>query len=69
MGLSETQQKIVEAGKREFLAKGFKSASLRAIVREAGFTQGAFYGYYQSKADLFDAIVSPAADGLLDQFR
>ena len=69
MGLSETQQKIIEVGKREFLAKGFKSASLRAIVREAGFTQGAFYGYYQSKADLFDAIVSPAADGLLDQFR
>ena len=41
--LPKLPKKIVEAGKREFLAKGFKSASLRAIVREAGFTQGAFF--------------------------
>ena len=32
------------------LAKGFKDASLRGIVKEAGFTQGAFYGYYQAGA-------------------
>ena len=34
---TETQRKILEAGKREFLAKGFKDASLRGIVKEAGF--------------------------------
>ena len=39
-----TREKILEVGKREFLAKGFKDASLRHIVKEAGFTQGAFYG-------------------------
>ena len=42
MKISETQQKILEVGKREFLEKGFKDASLRKIVAEAGFTKGAF---------------------------
>ena len=66
---TETQRKILEVGKREFLAKGFKDASLRGIVKEAGFTQGAFYGYYPDKAALFDALVSEAADTLMEQFK
>lgn len=66
---TETQAKILEVGKKEFLAKGFKDASLRGIVKEAGFTQGAFYGYYPDKAALFDALVSEAADGLVSQFK
>lgn len=67
--LTETQKKILEVGKKEFLKKGFKDASLRGIVKEAGFTQGAFYGYYPDKAALFDALVSEAADGLMNQFQ
>ena len=55
MKISETQQKILKVGKREFLEKGFKDASLRKIVAEAGFTKGAFYGYYPDKAALFEA--------------
>ena len=66
---TETQKKILDIGKKEFLAKGFKDASLRGIVKEAGFTQGAFYGYYPGKAALFDALVSEAADGLMEQFK
>jgi len=38
------------------LEKGFKDASLRKIVAEAGFTKGAFYGYYPDKAALFEAL-------------
>ncbi|EHI55781.1 hypothetical protein HMPREF9333_01128 [Johnsonella ignava ATCC 51276] len=69
MKISETQQKILTVGKREFLDKGFKDASLRKIVAEAGFTKGAFYGYYPDKAALFEALVSDAADGLTEQFK
>ena len=46
MERTETQIKILEIGKKEFLEKGFKDASLNKIVAEAGFTKGAFYGYY-----------------------
>ena len=35
--LTDTQKRILEVGKREFLEKGFKDASLRAVVKEAGF--------------------------------
>lgn len=67
--LTDTQKRILEVGKREFLEKGFKDASLRAIVKEAGFTKGAFYGYYNSKEALFDALVAPEADELIAQFK
>ncbi|EFE91487.1 transcriptional regulator, TetR family [Oribacterium sp. oral taxon 078 str. F0262] len=66
---SETKKKIREVGKREFLKKGFKEASLNHIVAEAGFTKGAFYGYYAGKAALFEDLVSSAAEGLVNQFK
>ena len=65
---SITLQKILEAAKREFLEKGFKSASLRSIVKTAGVTTGAFYGYYASKEDLFEALVGEHYDFLLSRF-
>ena len=66
---AETKKKIREVGKREFLKKGFKEASLNHIVAEAGFTKGAFYGYYADKAALFEDLVSSAAEGLVNQFK
>jgi len=44
-----TLQKIMTEGKKEFLEKGHKDASLRNIVKQAGVTTGAFYGYYPDK--------------------
>ena len=52
-----TLQLILKAAMEEFLEKGFQSASLRNIVKAAGVTTGAFYGYYNSKMDLFEALV------------
>lgn len=66
---STTQQNILEAGKREFLEKGFQGASLRRIVREAGVTTGAFYGYYRSKEELFDALVGETYQTILERYR
>lgn len=63
-----TLRRIHAAALQEFLAKGFKSASLRSIVKTAGVTTGAFYGYYASKEDLFDALVGEHYDFLLGCF-
>lgn len=60
---------ILEAATKEFLAKGFQSASLRNIVKMAGMTTGAFYGYFKSKAELFEAIVGRHYDFILDRFK
>ena len=41
-----TLNKILQAALDEFLEKGFRGASLRHIVKHAGVTRGAFYGYF-----------------------
>ena len=64
----QTIKNINEAALKEFIAHGYKNASLRSIAREAGVTTGAFYGYYKSKADVFDGIVGPHADFLRELF-
>lgn len=57
------------AAKAEFLEKGFKSASLRNIVKTAGVTTGAFYGYYDSKEELFEALVREQYDTFLGAYK
>ena len=61
-----TLNMIHAAAKNEFLEKGFKSASLRNIVKTAGVTTGAFYGYYDSKEKLFEALVGKQYETFMD---
>ena len=63
-----TLKKIHEAAMAEFLDKGFQGASLRQIVKNAGVTTGAFYGYFSSKEALFASIVEPHAAALMGRF-
>lgn len=65
---SATLQNILAAGKEEFLEKGFKSASLRNIVKTAGVTTGAFYGYFSGKEALFAALVEEHATAIMNIF-
>lgn len=64
----DTREKIHTAARREFLEKGFQSASLRNIVKLAGVTTGAFYGYYKSKEELFEALTGEQAEYVLQLF-
>ena len=64
-GNGTTLENIHRAAKAEFLEKGYKDASLRNIVKSVGMTTGAFYGYYKSKEELFEAIVGEHYDCLL----
>lgn len=66
---SHTKKRIFQIATAEFLQKGFRGASLRAIVKNAGVTTGAFYGYFKNKEEIFDAIVSPHATELIKIFQ
>lgn len=66
---SITLEKIHISAKKEFLEKGFQAASLRNIVKNANVTTGAFYGYYKSKEELFDALAGKHADHALEMFN
>lgn len=66
---NNTLYNILNTAKTEFLEKGFRGASLRNIVKNANVTTGAFYGYFKSKEDLFDALVSESANFILSEFN
>ncbi len=64
-----TLQNILAAAGEEFLQKGFQGASLRNIVKKAGVTTGAFYGYFKSKEELFDALVKNQYTHILEMYQ
>lgn len=64
-----TLKNILSAGKKEFLEKGYRSASLRNIAKEANVTTGAFYGYFKSKEQLFDYLVSESAGVCMARYK
>lgn len=64
-----TQEKILHFGKKEFLQKGFKNASLRNISAAANMTTGAIYTYFKDKNALFEAIVEPVCLQVEEMFR
>ncbi len=64
-----TLDQIHQAAKTEFLEKGYKDASLRNIVKSVGMTTGAFYGYYKSKEELFEALTGEHYAYLLNCFK
>lgn len=63
-----TLEKIQLTAIEEFAEKGFLGASLRQIVKRAGVTTGALYGYFSSKEALFASIVEPHAAALMGKF-
>lgn len=62
-------EELLEAGKREFLERGFLGASMRSIAAAAGVTTGALYRYYTDKEALMDALVKEPADTLEENYR
>ena len=55
----QTEQKLIESGKAEFLEKGYAKANLRDICKAAGVTTGAFYFSFENKEALLSAILAP----------
>jgi AcrR family transcriptional regulator len=48
---------VIAAARRVFLARGYVNASLDAIAEEAGFSKGVVYSQFESKADMFLALL------------
>jgi len=53
----ETRQKLLDAALPVFARSGFERATVDEIVREAGFSKGAFYVHFDAKEDLFWAML------------
>lgn len=54
---SEVRTRILDAAMEVFAAEGFDGASINMIATAAGFTKGAVYSNFESKDDLFLALI------------
>jgi AcrR family transcriptional regulator len=60
----ETRSRILEAAVKQFSINGFNKASVDNICEQAGVSKGAFYHHFQTKQDVFLALL----DGWLQTF-
>lgn len=60
---------IVAAALAVFAEKGFAAARLEDIARRAGVSKAALYLYFETKTDLFAAVVAQAVAPNIDRIR
>jgi AcrR family transcriptional regulator len=65
----ETRAKLLEAATSVLSRSGFERATLDEIVHEAGFSKGAFYVHFESKDDLFWAMLEERISRQQEAFR
>ncbi|MDX3106943.1 TetR/AcrR family transcriptional regulator [Nonomuraea angiospora] len=53
----QTRQALLRESRRLFADRGYGAVSLSEIVAEAGVTKGALYHLFESKAELFRAVL------------
>jgi AcrR family transcriptional regulator len=59
-----TRQRIFDSAEKNFGAKGFHSASIVDITRDAGVALGTFYLYFPSKIEVFRQLLRARRDEL-----
>lgn len=58
------REKILDAARKEYLARGFRGGNIGTIAENAGVPIGNLYRYFEGKTGVLDAIVKPAYDAL-----
>ena len=69
---AEKQEKILAVAIREFSNQPYASASISAIVRDAGIAKGSYYQYFADKKDLYLHLLQLGMArklSLVNQFR
>jgi AcrR family transcriptional regulator len=61
---AEITSEILDAARRQLVAAGSASLSLRAVAREVGMVSSAVYRYFPSRDDLLTALIVDAYNGL-----
>lgn len=55
----DIKENIRKAASKEFYEKGYQSAAMRSIAKEAKIPTGLIYSYYKNKEALFEAVLRP----------
>ena len=67
--IAGVSERLLECARNEFIDKGFQAASIREIAKKAETSARAVYTRFPNKEGLFDAIVSPVSDGLIELYQ
>jgi AcrR family transcriptional regulator len=52
-----TRERLIQAGRELFGARGYEDTSIGAILQAAGVTRGSLYHHFETKEALFDAVL------------
>jgi len=55
--IARTRQDILDAAARAFANRGFNSATMQDIAREAGYTAASLYSYFSSKEEIIRSLL------------
>ncbi len=60
---------IEQAARKVFLSRGFQAATIQEIAEQAGIAKGTVYLYYESKDDLYTALLLPNLEFLSEKLN
>ena len=63
----QTRARLLDAAHEVFAEVGMDAASVEMVCERAGFTRGAFYSNFESKNELFLALITQLAGEKLDE--
>lgn len=58
-----SRQRIIDSAGRRFKADGIDGSGIATLMKDAGLTNGAFYGHFDSKDDLVRTVVGEELRG------
>lgn len=66
---AQTRSELLEAAERRFFIHGYHGTTLDDVADDAGYTKGAVYSTFKSKAGLFLALFDDVVDRRLTELR
>ncbi len=57
---------VLSVAREEFIERGYKDTSMRAISKKSGVGLGNIYNYFKNKDELFRQVLEPVIDALLE---
>lgn len=64
----ETRERLLKSALGVFARNGYDRATVDEIVRDAGYSKGAFYVHFNTKEDLFWAMLEDRATSMQEAF-
>jgi AcrR family transcriptional regulator len=64
-----SRRRILDSARKIFFRDGFEAANLDEVATAAGVAKGTIYRYFESKAELYVAVLSQNADSFVERME